>query len=854
MDAVWVFAAIAAVAGVTSAAYWEPGDECYVDRNGTAVRTVVEQVFGFGVFRLADSVVPERVRITKPNEVFVNVTTLDQARQALLDLRLSARQLMTILQRMLDLTDARGSDTNIPEWLQSDVVVACERLIINVTDEITPDLIDKLMVILNLHRVHRSSRQSAPQRFWTSCVVLSMFRSFGLAIVNGGDPDSNTYFGQFVRLSRSPLFIPTNYSTAHAKWLEVSETYQWGGVYSSFSSAVLGYSIECALWAPSEHPELVHQAALSLVRNRRDVPRPLVQELQQIADSILERRDSGRIATLEDVSTLLLMIFIDWDYSRHVPLQTLAGAIQQLGPRALLQIDLLEMMIGAGLGVTLDAFAEAVKEKIRTSDNTEFATVLAVLDNCLSEPARSRVNHLDIVVSEFNRPERQAEAGFFGPPRLWGLGAWRAFVSVIGESLSPTNVLSVPGRSLNNLSLSLLPVLTDSDCDRVVPLLEWRCLGEESIVKAYEFAVNITSLGAGPTPLLASAFESVIWDAIHGNVSDNADLCYALMGYSITRSSGKPLPLQSLPYDTLVKVFHWTIGTIACDPGLPGLLFVAQFLADALHLHQKSQMVFEVVTQMVHIQARPTSEPRQFTRWAALDNLRRDRIANLSGRCRAALYLARFPCSRLLAPNPKLEMPHALSAIDIGYNALWNEIPPTSVPSLPDDRRTTNTETVSRPAQGFLLPATTLGMLSAAAIAYSRGRRPSPEPSVPARSKRRERLMPIVAWAVGALGGAAVERMLIRVPERISPHDVTGEDFDSSETTFADWMMVHGGCIIFGIVTLLCAINLAIILKEFARQPRPRDIVYRPPATWDWTNVANTLTDNDFAVADGWPA
>ncbi|SPR01068.1 unnamed protein product (mitochondrion) [Plasmodiophora brassicae] len=446
MDAVWVFAAIAAVAGVTSAAYWEPGDECYVDRNGTAVRTVVEQVFGFGVFRLADSVVPERVRITKPNEVFVNVTTLDQARQALLDLRLSARQLMTILQRMLDLTDARGSDTNIPEWLQSDVVVACERLIINVTDEITPDLIDKLM----------------------------------------------------------------------------------------------------------------------------DVPRRLVLKLQQIADSILERRDSGRIAPLEDVSTLLLMISIDWDYSRHVPLESLAGAIQPLGPRALLQIDLLEMMVGAGLGITLDAFAEAVKEKIRTSDNTEFATVLAAVDNCLSEPARSRVNHLDLVVSEFNRPERQAEAGFFGPPRFWGLGAWRAFVLMIGESVSPTNVLSVPGRSLNNLSVSLLPVLTDSDCDRVVPLLEWRCLGEESIVKAYELAVNITSLGAGPTPLLASAFESVIWDAIHGNVSDNADLCYALMGYSITRSSGKPLPLQSLPYDTVVKVFHWTIGTIACDPGMQG--------------------------------------------------------------------------------------------------------------------------------------------------------------------------------------------------------------------------------------------------------------------------------------------
>ncbi|SPR01157.1 unnamed protein product (mitochondrion) [Plasmodiophora brassicae] len=820
MGVVWLFTAVVAAAGVASAAYWGAGDECLVDRNGTQVRTTVKQVFGFGVFLLADSTGPERVRISKPDEVCVNVTTADQALSIMLDETrlMGARQWVWVWKRALPLPDSLSSNDGDWHFTPLSSIIVLTRLLFTVPEELTPDLLTDIVDTV----LEYAQKTSLPMQAFCEMYlfpVLNCFRSFGHAVL-AGDAGSSW---RFVRLPQTPLHVPSHVAT----WLGQREPSQVGGHCDKhFANAVDKYHVEVALWASKEHPALLRQAMLSL-RTRRPPVRPdprLTERLREMADSIIvERWNSDRLVTPADVSTLLLMVSVDWNYSRNVPCGSWSDAVRHIGRQGLLQMGLLEIMVGVALEASaFEPFTQTVKDKLTKATNDEFAAALAGLDDCLPEPALSRVNRLDLVQGEFHRKERQDEAGLFGPSSFWGLGAWRIFVQSVISKVRPSDILGIAWTS-TDLAGHLLPLLDDATCDRIVPLLEWRCLAELDDEKAYILAADLSCMGAGTGFVLASHFESALKNAVRGDGHDF--LLYAMMGIRITGWVGDPLPLADLPDGAIVNASALAVGVSMVHRGAPELLSVVDFFLTRHHIERDLHS--------------------NDTRWAKLAKVRRDRHVDRAGRRRAAVYLTRFPCADLRQPNATDFASDIISAIDAEYDALWS----ASTAERAAPPRTGHRTDLER----FLLPATTLGSLAAAVITFGHGR-VEQESALPAVHEHRWLLAPVAAGVIGAVGAVTIDKLL-RTPDirRTAGADHDEDVLDSPGATFQGWTQALAGSILFGIVTLLSAVNLAVILGEIIRQPRPRDTVYRPRPSWDWANVANSFTDNDFAAADGWP-
>ncbi|XXQ38770.1 Transmembrane protein [Plasmodiophora brassicae] len=836
MGVVWLFTAVVAAAGAASAAYWGAGDECLVDRNGTQVRTTVKRVFGFGVFLLADSTGPERVRISKPDEVCVNVTTADQAVRVIVEEPrvMGARQWMWVWKRALPLSDSlSGNDDDWhPLSVASNVVLT--RMLATVPEEFTPDLVTDIM-----DTVREYVQKTSPQAFFDVFLfpVLNCFRSFGHAVL-AGDAGSSW---RFVRLPQTPLHVPPHVAT----WLGQREPSQVGGHFDEhFEKAVDKYHVEVALWASKEHPALVRQAMLSL-RTRRHLVRPdprLTERLREMADSVIvDRWNSDRLVTPADVSTLLLMVSVDWDYSRKVPRGTWSNAVRHIGRQGLLQMDLFEIMVGVALEASaFEPFTQILNDKLANATNDELAAALAALDDCLPEPALSLVNQLDLVQGEFHRKERQDEAGLFGPSSFWGLGAWRVFVQSVSAKVRPSEILGIAWTS-TDLAGHLLPLLDDATCDRIVPLLEWRCLAELDDEKAYTLAADLSCMGAHTGFVLASYFETALKNAVRGD--GHGFLHYAMMGIRITGWVGDPLALDDLPDGEIFNASTGALGMSMMHRGAPELLSVVDFLLTRYVQRPEHRAANDaLLVRRHHIERDQHSND---TRWAKLAKVRRDRHVDRAGRRRAALYLTRFPCADLRQPNAPDFASDIISAIDAEYDALWN----SSTAERAAAPRTGHRAGMER----LLLPAATLGSLAAAAITFGHGRAEQESP-LPAVHERRRLLAPVAAGVIGIIGAVAIDKLLRAPDSRPTAGADHDEDvLDSPSATFQGWTLALAGSILFGIVTCLSAANLAVILGEIIRQPRPRDTVYRPHPSWDWANVANSFTDNDFAAADGWP-
>ncbi|CEP03136.1 Uncharacterized protein PBTT_09342 [Plasmodiophora brassicae] len=839
MGVVWLFTAVVAAAGVTSAAYWCPGDECLVDRNGTQVRTTVKRVFGFGVFLLADSTGPERVRISKPDEVCINVATAQQALRIISDgpRLMCARQWVRVWKRVLSLPDSMFGNDAFWHYLALAANVGITYLLDTVPEEFTPNLMRDIMgTVLEFAQKTSVQVQASFEEYLFP--VLYCFYSFGHGIVSGGTGSS----WRFVRLPQTPLHVPSHMGT----WLGRELSHVDGTLDKFFVNAVDKYHVEVALWASKEHPALLRQAMLSL-RTRRPPVRPdprLTERVREMADSIIvERWNSDRLVTPADVSTLLLMVAIDWDYSRNMPRGSWSNAVRHIGRQGLLQMDLFEIMVGVALEApAFEPFTQTVKDKLSNATNDEFAAALAALDVCLPEPALSRVNRLDLVQGEFRRKERQDEVGLFGPSSFWGLGAWRVFVQSVSAKVRPSDILGIAWTSAD-LVKHLLPLLDDATCDRIVPLLEWRCLAELNDEKAYMLAADLSCVGAGTGFVLASRFESALTNAVRGDGHDF--LLFAMMGIRITGWAGDPLHLADLPDGTIFNASALAVRismSMAYD-GAPELLSVVDFLLTRYFQRPEHRIANDALLVRRHHIER--DQHKNDTRWANLAKVRRDRHVDRAGRRRAAVYLTRFPCADLRQPNATDFASDIISAIDAEYDALWN----ASTAERAAPPRTGHRTDLER----FLLPATTLVSLAAAAITFGHGRAEQESP-LPAVHERRRLLAPVAAGVIGIVGAVAIDK-LPRAPDNRptvgADHD---EDvLDSPGATFQGWTLALAGSILFGIVGFLSAANLAVILGEVIRQPRPRDTVYRPHPSWDWANVANSFTDNDFAAADGWP-